>query len=82
MLKLCKKATGMVLSFILVLELVFCGIKRANTKMVIDSHRFLCSKDSIFSNKRVSCVISLQYLSTKGGKEIFLMTYGCLFREG
>ena len=40
MLKLCKKATGMVLSFILVLGSVFSAIKRVNIEMVIDCHRF------------------------------------------
>ena len=47
MLKLCKKATGMVLSFILVLGSVFSAIKRVNIEMVIDCHRFVSSKDII-----------------------------------
>ena len=37
----------MVLSFILVLGLVFSAIKRVNIGMVIDGHRFLSSEDII-----------------------------------
>ena len=56
MLKLCKKATGMVLSFILVLGSVFSAIKRVNIEMVIDCHRFVSSKDKIFLLKEESLI--------------------------
>ena len=50
---MCKKDTGMVLSLILALKLVFSAIKQENVQMLLDSHIFLFFKDNrIFLLKR------------------------------